>query len=109
MSHVASLRASALALATCAGAIAMSPWSTQAAPAVTCAAAPKPAAPEGSHWRYHTDRTTNRKCWYLTTEGGRRIRSAAMPARPAPEVRIPAPPVNAEGIKHLTQPFEDAP
>src|SRR5215831_2096164 len=112
MSHVASLRASVLALATCACAIAISPWSTQAAPAAaTCAAAPKPTSPEGQHWRYHLDRTTNRKCWYLAAEGGRKTRSAAMtaPTPPEPQVRIPAPPVSAEGIKHLTQPFADAP
>src|SRR5689334_14608465 len=105
MSHVASLRVSMLALATCACAIAMSSWSTQAAAAATCATAPKPAAPEGSHWRYHTDRATNRKCWYLASEGGRKTRSVAMvaPTTPEPQVRMPAPPVSADDIKHLTQ------
>lgn len=107
MSHVASLRV--LALATCACAFAMSSWSTQAAPAATCATAPKSAAPEGSHWRYRTDRSTNRKCWYLASEGGRRTRAVAMPTDTAPEaeVRPPAPPVSSEGIKRLTQWLEE--
>ena len=30
-----------------------------------CLAQPSSSAPEGSHWYYHTDRTTQRKCWYL--------------------------------------------
>ena len=30
-----------------------------------CLAQPSSSAPEGSHWYYHTDRATQRKCWYL--------------------------------------------
>src|SRR5690242_20288806 len=30
-----------------------------------CLAQPNSSAPEGSHWYYHTDRATQRKCWYL--------------------------------------------
>src|SRR5262249_55858126 len=26
---------------------------------------PSSSAPDGSHWYYHTDRATQRKCWYL--------------------------------------------
>jgi hypothetical protein len=33
--------------------------------AADCAAAPGPSAPPDSHWYYRTDRTTQRKCWYL--------------------------------------------
>jgi hypothetical protein len=31
----------------------------------SCLAAPKGAAPEGSHWYYRIDRTTKRHCWHL--------------------------------------------
>lgn len=34
-----------------------------------CLAAPKGAAPLGSHWYYRTDRVKQVKCWHLTTEG----------------------------------------
>jgi hypothetical protein len=30
-----------------------------------CLAQPNSSAPEGNHWYYHTDRATQRKCWYL--------------------------------------------
>jgi hypothetical protein len=33
--------------------------------AETCLAAPKGAAPQGSHWYYRLDRATQRKCWRL--------------------------------------------
>ena len=29
----------------------------------------KPKAPQGSHWYYHVDRVTRRKCWYQRAEG----------------------------------------
>lgn len=31
----------------------------------TCLSAPKGTAPAGSHWFYHLDRSTQKKCWYL--------------------------------------------
>ncbi|MGY4478790.1 hypothetical protein [Bradyrhizobium sp. USDA 3364] len=31
----------------------------------TCQSAPKGTAPAGSHWFYHLDRSTQKKCWYL--------------------------------------------
>src|SRR5262249_24455591 len=37
----------------------------RAARADDCLAQPRPRAPEGSHWYFHTDRATQRKCWYL--------------------------------------------
>jgi hypothetical protein len=40
-----------------------------------CLAEPNSAAPAGSHWHYHTDRATQRKCWY--------IRATDQPAQPA--------------------------
>ena len=35
------------------------------AAAADCLSEPNSAAPENSHWYYRTDRTTQRKCWYL--------------------------------------------
>jgi hypothetical protein len=32
-----------------------------------CLTAPNSSAPTGSRWYYHTDRATQRKCWYLRT------------------------------------------
>jgi hypothetical protein len=33
--------------------------------AVDCLTAPNSSAPPNSHWYYRTDRTQQRKCWYL--------------------------------------------
>jgi hypothetical protein len=38
---------------------------TNIAHADDCLAQPNSGAPEGSHWHYHIDRATQRKCWYL--------------------------------------------
>lgn len=38
--------------------------------AADCLAAPDSSAPPNSHWYYHTDRTTQRKCWYLRAVTG---------------------------------------
>jgi hypothetical protein len=35
--------------------------------ASTCLTAPNSKSPKGSHWYYHTDRATQRKCWFLGT------------------------------------------
>jgi hypothetical protein len=40
-----------------------------------CLAEPNSPAPAGSHWYYHMDRATQRKCWY--------IRATDQPAQPA--------------------------
>jgi hypothetical protein len=42
-----------------------------------CASAPHSAAPTGSHWYYHTDRTKRRKCWFLGPVGKWGQRAAA--------------------------------
>jgi hypothetical protein len=34
-----------------------------------CLAAPDGPAPQGKHWYYHLNRTTQRKCWYVRTPG----------------------------------------
>ncbi|QPF87690.1 hypothetical protein IC762_15955 [Bradyrhizobium genosp. L] len=56
-----------------------------------CLPGPKGAAPAGSHWRYHLDRATKSKCWYLgEAKGNAAVKTAtaqqqqAAPA-PAPE------------------------
>jgi hypothetical protein len=33
--------------------------------AADCLTAPDPSASPNGHWYYHTDRTTQQKCWYL--------------------------------------------
>jgi hypothetical protein len=38
---------------------------TNTARADDCLAQPDSSAPEGSHWYFHIDRATQRKCWYL--------------------------------------------
>jgi hypothetical protein len=62
----------------------------------TCLAAPDSTPPEGSHWYFRTDRTTQRKCWYLAAQGhkthriARAARDADAPtARPSRSERKP--------------------
>jgi hypothetical protein len=45
------------------------PLALDARAADPCLKAPNADAPKGMHWYYHTDRTKNRKCWYLSREG----------------------------------------
>ena len=72
------------ALALSAAAIALVPAS-HAAPADTCLSAPKGVAPQGSHWYYRIERSSNRKCWYLADKGQKVARRAA--PRPAPRAQ----------------------
>jgi hypothetical protein len=48
---------------------------TTTATADDCLAEPNSSAPAGSHWYYHMDRATQRKCWY--------IRATDQPVEPA--------------------------
>jgi len=34
-----------------------------------CLSGPKGATPQGSHWYYHLEKGTGRKCWYLGSQG----------------------------------------
>ena len=68
---------------------------TTTARADDCLAEPNSPAPAGSHWYFHLDRTTQRKCWY--------IRATDQPAQPAaaqvtsdPASLSPAPPISPE-------------
>src|SRR5947208_7634559 len=58
------------------------------AAADNCLAAPKGAAPKGSHWYYRVDRAAKRNCWYVraqsTTPNASRNSSVAA-ASPATE------------------------
>lgn len=61
-----------------------------------CLTAPNSAAPKGSHWYYHTDRATQRKCWFLRALGqptqhtAAQGTSATAPATDAGAVEKPA-------------------
>jgi hypothetical protein len=68
---------------------------TTTARADDCLAEPNSPAPAGSHWYFHLDRTTQRKCWY--------IRATDQPAQPAaaqvtsdPASLSSAPPISPE-------------
>jgi hypothetical protein len=52
--------------------------------AVDCLTAPKSSAPPNSHWYYRTDRTQDRKCWYLQTDRGPSEQRAVQAVRAAP-------------------------
>jgi hypothetical protein len=51
--------------------------------AADCLAAPDSSAPPNSHWYYHTDRTTQRKCWYLRGAAGGSQEEAMKPVQSA--------------------------
>jgi hypothetical protein len=56
--------------------------SASAAPAADeCLAKPKGPAPAGKHWYYQTNRSVQRKCWYLDDEGEKTV--AAAPRKPS--------------------------
>jgi hypothetical protein len=46
-----------------------------------CLEAPNAPAPQGSHWYYHTDQSTQRKCWY--------VRAQDQPAQTQPGQQTP--------------------
>ncbi|MEN3377534.1 MAG: hypothetical protein V7604_2889 [Hyphomicrobiales bacterium] len=51
----------------------------------TCLAAPKGAAPQGSHWYYRVEQSSQRKCWRLVQKD-QKGRSAAAPTDPQGDV-----------------------
>src|SRR6266576_6768368 len=53
--------------------------------AETCLAAPKGAAPQGSHWYYRVEQSSQRKCWRLVQKD-QKGRSAAAPTDPQGDV-----------------------
>lgn len=57
---------------------------TNTGTADTCLSAPKGTAPAGSHWFYHLDRSTQKKCWYLGDAKNRVVaKTAAAQQQPA--------------------------
>jgi hypothetical protein len=54
------------------------------AAAADCLAAPNSSAPPNSHWYYRTDRTTQRKCWYLRASNDAPQQGALKTAQAAP-------------------------
>lgn len=52
--------------------------------AADCLSEPNSAAPENSHWYFRTDRTTQRKCWYLRAASEPRQQDSVKIAQAAP-------------------------
>jgi hypothetical protein len=83
--------------------IAAATGASRAARADDCLAGPNAQAPQGSHWFFHLDRATHRKCWYLGEAKRRRApsgrasdaRDAASPPEPAP-APVSAAPLQAD-------------
>ena len=64
-----------IAVAVVGVAMAVPARSSRAEPAADdCLEQPSGAAPQGSHWYYRTDRSTNRRCWRLAPQRERRRR-----------------------------------
>ena len=108
MSRQASILSAIATLALSLGAFAPTAAGTAHA-AGACNAAPKPAAPAGSHWYYRTDRPSGRKCWYLAAEGSKgRIAAPRVAATPDADAEPAAPPM-AEVAARLTEPLSSPP
>ena len=84
-----------------------------------CLTAPNSPAPQGSHWYYHLDRATQRKCWYVhapgqpaqqattaTTGPATPMHSTAAPSgAPSPDVSAPpSPRVQTSAVKPIPGP-----
>ena len=84
-----------------------------------CLTAPNSPAPQGSHWYYHLDRATQRKCWYVrapgqpaqqataaTTGPATPMHSTAAPSgAPSPDVSAPpSPRVQTSAVKPIPAP-----
>ena len=57
--------------------------------AVDCLTSPNSSAPPNSHWYYRTDRTQQRKCWYLRADNQPSEQTAVQVARAASPVKPP--------------------
>jgi hypothetical protein len=80
--------------------VALTATSASAAPeADECLAKPKGVAPAGKHWYYQTNRTTQRKCWYLGDEG-EKVVAAAPRKQPASATSVN--PNNATSVQPPT-------
>lgn len=81
----------ALATAVSVSVFSLSPLGNPASAAETCLGAPKSPPPAGQHWYYQTDRTLQRKCWYLAAKNGDRpsVKAEKPQAPPADEPVAP--------------------
>src|SRR6267378_3996450 len=73
----------ALAVSLSLSTLALSTLTALGAPAraaEACLAAPKGAAPQGSHWYYRIDPDSQRKCWRLVQQDRKNPRAAAQSA-----------------------------
>jgi hypothetical protein len=57
-----------------------------------CLTAPDSSAPQGSHWYYHTDRASQRKCWHFRAPGDPAQDSTAATSEAAPAEQSPSMP-----------------
>src|SRR5882757_6837413 len=89
--------------------LALSTLSAVSAPAraaETCLAAPKGAAPQGSHWYYRVDQTSQRKCWRLVQQDRKATPRADVDDADEPAA---APPPAKKSAGRLTAPQPTAP
>jgi hypothetical protein len=87
--------------------------SAPARAAEACLAAPKGAAPDGSHWRYRIDQASQRKCWRLVQQDrkGRGATAQATQQGDTDDDDEPAaaPPAAKKSAGRLTDPQPKAP
>jgi len=76
--------------------------------AVDCLTTPNSPAPLNSHWYYRTDRTQQRKCWYLraadqpSQHGAVQTAREATLAKPSPSVPAASPHPHRAGTTKLS-------
>jgi hypothetical protein len=111
---------SALVMIAIAGAaVAATARSSHAEPAADdCLSQPSGAPPQGSHWYYRTDRSTNQRCWYLKAKEAKEAKEVARPkpqpsAKPIsePKAEPPAEPVvrTATPVPYVPLPLQSLP
>jgi hypothetical protein len=94
-----------VALATALIALAFTTLGNPALAIEDCTASPEQSAPPGSHWYYRTDRTTQRKCWYLGPQNPK-VQNATprtMPQGPR-AAELATPPVAGGASEGVTPP-----
>jgi hypothetical protein len=102
------LRSTITVFATVVSVIAILPSSNPANAAGTCLSSPRATAPQGSHWYYRTDRTLQRKCWYLASEdrdAASEAAPAAVQSRPTKRAALPATDEGARPTAQSARPF----
>ena len=59
-----------------------------------CLTAPDSSAPQGSHWYYHTDRASQRKCWHFRAPSDPAQDATAAKSEAAPSAQSPSMPTS---------------